>query len=415
MAQSNPQSYSEGRSIDELVGRLVNKHPKIGITTSDQLLREISGNELTRVGFAVTALNPENLIASSQDVYVIDLEGLADYSAINTAIKQLRESRPDSEIVLLSTDQVLSRPQALPLKRQIAKYLVVTYTRPSPSQGIDYGAALQSAASELNRAVILPFLTQPSLIKIGGSLFDLYDTNPQVIFKLLEKVKELHGEGYNIILTTGGGPRNDAERLVSGAYGVSIDPAAVLKRQAATIEQILGSAGEYVPPGRLRTELPFSYEWLRRKILITSLSSDSKIPPTESDAHTLRIAEAQGLYKVIFAKDTDGVYHMDPYKQPRRERGRWPWQARSNGKDNPFFPYIYASEVLNGRIDRTDAQGRGEHLIETSALFFLRSTNIVRSVQVVNGTKPEFLRYALSGQRYAPGTTNYVGSFILRG
>ena len=54
-------------------------------------------------------------------------------------------------------------------------------------------------------------------------------------------------------------------------------------------------------------------------------------------------------------------------------------------------------------------------MIESGALMILRDrTRHVRAVQVINGTKPELLRYALDGERYIP-EGGFTGSFILRG
>jgi len=149
----------------------------------------------------------------------------------------------------------------------------------------------------------------------------------------------------------------------------------------------------------------FGSSSLQEHIPVLSLSGSSEIPPLESDSHTLDVGDRLRLYKAAFAKHTRGVYQRDPHMQPRGQRKS---EAANGISHNRFFPFITARDILQGAIDRRDAGGEGQHLIETNALVTLQDqTKHVRAVQIFDGTKPELVRDVYDGK--------FTGSYILRG
>lgn len=406
----NTATNKDGPASNAIFGNgTQSKRNKVGVISGDNNLHEVFGNKLIEQGFDVSALSLEEITkGATQNFYFVDLGGLDVYSAVIGQIRSVRELRPDSELILLQTPSTLSRPQAMPLKVAVERHLVPVYERPiEAGQTSDYKKSLQTFVEIALREHMTRFLTQPSLIKIGGSIFDLYERNPDVLMALLEEAKRLHSEGYFLGLNIGGGPRQVTEGDLSRALGIIPASREVLERQAKDIVRLLGSVAIYVPPNRVKSH-PFNTDFMRQYIPVVSLSGEKTIPDDTSDTHTLAFGDQLRLYKVVFAKDTDGVYERDPYREPRRIRARLPIPSFFLREDNRFFPKIYASDILNGVIDRNDSEGRGEHLIETSALIYLRDrTQTVRAVQVINGTKPELLRKALDGI--------FVGSYILKG
>ena len=370
----------------------ISRRNKVGLVSLDEDLTDAFGEGLSKSGFKLTSIGLEKLATgAAQDFYFIDLHGLLNYEALRNQIVTLREQRPSSEIMLLQ-EQNGSQERGIPIQETLNKHLVeVSYARPSQSASKD---GLEKFV-DAQISFIERFLSKPHLVKFGGSLLDLYKERPEVIQNNLRKMLELHEAGYSIILSLGGGPRKD----VDGALRTSLDlpsmPLRALKDNAYDIAEALGVKGNYFSPSRL-TEATFTQNYLSNYIPVLVSSGDSTIPESDSDAHTLKIAEENRLPKAIFLKDTEGVYKSDP-------KGGGLFKSKSQ-----FFPHIYSSQILNGEVNRTGADGQGEHLIETRALRFLQLySHYVRTVQIVDGNKPGNLQKAFDGK--------FVGSFILRG
>ena len=393
-------------------GHSPRKRNKVGIISSDSALIETLGNNLTNSNFDVRKLTIGDVANDNpRNFYFVDAQDSGEYSVVRGKIKDLRENFPDSELVLLLSQSAISSPQMRPLQSSIDRYLVPVYSRPEEGSSVvvEYNTLVEKLVRHIES-----YLSQPSLIKMGGSLIDLYKKNPDVLMNLAGEVNSLHNAGYPIMLTLGGGPSHDIEKQFSNAYGTSPASGDILGMQARRMVKIMGNVAEYVPPEKIKG-MRFSREYLKDKIPVISLSGLPHLLEHESDTHTLATGEKQKLYKVVFAKHTDGIYERDPWAEPRRVRVTLGPFELTRVADNNFFPFIYSSDILNGVINRKDSEGQGEHLIETGALSFLKDkTKYLRAVQVVNGTNPEMLRYALDGERMAPNG-RYVGSFILKG
>jgi uridylate kinase len=399
----------ENDSLDEIVKNndYSGKRNNVGIVSENSSLIDIFCETLTRKSFNLTTLSIDDLAKSDQNFYFVDLEGFENYYGIIRQIKSLREQSPDSELILLHTSYTLSRPHTLPLDAVAKSNLVPVYERPLPRGASDLSRDLQKFAEEILLDHMNKFLSKPTMIEVGGSIFGLYKANPNALKELLKEIKKLHSQSYPIILTVGGGPVMALENLLSETYGTNPFFKEILERQARIVADLLSDIAEYIPSSRLSKKI-FTDTYLRDRIPVVSLSGMPSIPTYESDTRTLRIAENLGLYKVIFAKDTDGVYEQDPYSKSRAVGNRLGFISLPTRQHSRSFPHIYASQILNGGINRMGLDGKGEHLMETGALFYLMNkTQHVRSIQVINGTKPELLHPALDG--------DFTGSYILKG
>lgn len=234
------------------------------------------------------------------------------------------------------------------------------------------------------------------LIKIGGSICDLHEKQPEVIESLIEAAVKLHKK-YQVILVPGGGPAMDlAKSYKKGKLATDKNYSSMAKSlleiQAKMIRGVikkLGHSAEYLPPERL-SEVTDQY--LQNKILIATHAPENfGLPEKDSDTHTIAIANyfGKGVKKLIFAKNTDGVYLFDPLSTTRDQ------------KDNHFFRGILAEEVLNGDVPSVGSMTRvcdkqeDEHLIENSALnYFIEKSNITQ-IHVVDGKQPDHLVAAL--------------------
>jgi len=416
---SNGIANAQKSTLDEVI---VPKKTSIGVISKDGIFRDQISKLMSEQGHESNFLTLKQLADTSpQKFYVIDLLNFSQYTDLTDAIRDTREKSPDSELILLEADNPLPllTPRLLPIRKIAKENNVPIYKRPLPptstidSETTNYEGEIRQfikseIISNINRQ-----LSNPSILKIGGSLFDLYLNRPEVLNSLATEILILHHEGYPMILIGGGGPRQDTDKGLSSALGTSPYPKTVLERQASTIIELLGDVARYVPPSKVRD---YDFRGVASQYIpVVTLVGSTNIPPNQSDTHTLALAELVGSHKVIFAKDTDYVHERDPYKQSRQVRLWYSPATWLSVGENKVFRTILASQILNGVIDRTDRYGNGEHLIETLALMYLNNdrTKNVRAVQVINGTKPELLRDALDGNFRA--SYKFPGSFILKG
>lgn len=99
-----------------------------------------------------------------------------------------------------------------------------------------------------------------------------------------------------------------------------------------------------------------------------------RIPPHRTDAGCLILAECFGCKSVILVKDVDGLYDKDP----------------KTHADAQFIPEITASELKARNFETLPFNEVLADILMTSRL--------VKSFQVVNGTKPELIKAAINGE-----------------
>ena len=436
-------SRDEGLHLDDII--LDPRRKTVGVVTRDPIFRAVSASAFSQQGYSPKNLTLNQLVGTNlpQDAitsfYLIDLTSLPDYTNVEEAIKIVRKNSPDSELILVGTKVDMRAPKSGRLRKFAESQLVPQYYKPAPPElpgatnGRDYEEKLQALERSYNNQVyekklkdfidsvthhFVAYLSRPSMIKVGGSIFDLIPQTPNVLNMLLDEVAKLHQQGYRMILSAGGGLRQDTERVLSVATGEEPDSLSVLERQARHIASILGKDAVYVPPDDI-ADYEFSYESLGRVMPVISLSGIRNISQGESDKHTLALAERLGLPKVIFAKNTEGVYKWDPNVdyQALAALNNHSTTQLFFGAENVFYPTINASAVADGAIDRRSIEKVGDktietgnHLIETGALLELKNkTKYLRAVHIINGTKPELLRQALEG---SASTGKIVGSYI---
>ncbi len=99
-----------------------------------------------------------------------------------------------------------------------------------------------------------------------------------------------------------------------------------------------------------------------------------RIPPHRTDAGCLILAECFGCKTVTLVKDVDGLYDADPKLNPSAE----------------FIPEITVSELKQRKIETLPFDEVLPDILKTSRL--------VKSFQIVNGTKPELIKAAVNGE-----------------
>lgn len=99
-----------------------------------------------------------------------------------------------------------------------------------------------------------------------------------------------------------------------------------------------------------------------------------RIPPHRTDAGCLILGECFGCKTVTLVKDVDGLYDADPKKNPNAE----------------FIPEITVSELKERNLATLPFD---EVLVD-----ILKTSRLVKSFQVINGTKPELIKAAVNGE-----------------
>ena len=107
-----------------------------------------------------------------------------------------------------------------------------------------------------------------------------------------------------------------------------------------------------------------------------------RIPIHRTDVGLIILGDLIGSRRIIFVKDEDGLYTADPKKDP----------------DAKFIPKIGAKELMEKDQD--------DLVIERPCLEIIQNSEVIESVQVINGMKAGNLTKALNGE--------HVGTIIYK-
>mgnify|MGYP001608759734 FL=1 len=409
----------------------------LNVSTNDAVLKS-KLEILPQSGFEPVYTSLSDLVkadvARPVQIYLIDFLNLppGDYARVLEKIKQIRAINVESRVVALATEAQQSQENFSSFKEANGRGLVELHSRPDPNALPEslYITGVEGMASELPDFLRGLYkkpngkLENVEVIKIGGSIFDLYTQNPDALRNLLAAIVETHKK-QDLILTVGGGPLMEIPAGFRAAYQMSDtrfqeSSRAQITEQALNVvdllQQIEPGIAAYLPPEFVITALRDGWitrEFLQNKIPVFSYlpaqSVEIGIPPipyATSDTHAVMFADKLGTRKIIFAKNTDGIYLRDP-NLPKSfwQHLRPPFRESTN----PRLDFIYAHEIQD-RIERMGLNQRGqltdEHLIETRAIQpFIQSSNLY-VIQVINGTKPLQLVDAMNGIK--------VGSYIIK-
>jgi len=365
------------------------------------------------------------------DIYLLDILSLnvPDYARVIERVKYLKAIKLESKVVILATERQQSYQGFDQFRQAQEQGLVGILTRPNPSQMTEseYDSAIEASSMEVPNFLdefygINGNMENVEIIKVGGSIFDLYQERPDALRKLLETIVEIH-QDHDLILTVGGGPLKAVSDDYKESLGISDSRFEQSSRTQITeqaqmvydlLDQICADCVAYISPESMEIILGGSFitrEFLKNKIPVMALLPENSeallgvsMPSNYgSDAHTVAIADYLEIKKIIFAKDTDGIFERDPNLTSS-------WVRKLGlGRKNEFIPYINAGDIAS-RISRKGLSPSGqltdEHLLETEAIQPFVDSKYLHTIQIVNGTKPQELVKAMNGVR--------AGSYILK-
>ena len=141
-------------------------------------------------------------------------------------------------------------------------------------------------------------------------------------------------------------------------HGISVVEAAGLSAMPLYLAEVNAVIFSGMPPYKL---------WMRPP-------TEGVIPPYRTDAGCFLLAEQFGCKAMIFVKDEDGLFTVNP----------------KTSKGATFIPKI--------SVDEMKAQGLHDSILEFPLLDLLKAARHIRQVQVVNGLVPGNLTRALAGE-----------------
>ena len=231
------------------------------------------------------------------------------------------------------------------------------------------------------------------IIKIGGQ--SICDRGVKALPPIIEEIVANKKE-HKMLITTGGGTRSRHIYSIGLELGMPTGIIAkfgssISEQNALLVSTLLSSWGGikighdeviklsiYFAQGCIPVMHgmpPYDYFALPAK--------GWRIPIHRTDVGTLILADLIGARSCIYVKDEEGLYTDDPKKN----------------SDAEFVPEISASELL--------AQDFDDLIIERPCLEILQNSEVINSIQIVNGQKEGNITRALKGE--------HVGTIIHKG
>src|SRR5437879_3942953 len=230
----------------------------------------------------------------------------------------------------------------------------------------------------------IQILPDANVVKIGGQSF--IDRGRMAVLPLIDELVE-NLPRHKMIIGTGAGTR------ARHAYSVGLDlgmPTGVLSvlgffvsiQNAKMIHYLLAKHGiPSIEPAQF-AQLPL-YLAERQAVVSVGMppyaywqpnSEVGRIPPHRTDTGAYLVSEVFGARSMIYVKDEDGLYTADPKKDANAT----------------FIPAITVEEL--------EALNLSDVVVEHSVLEMMKNAHSSRSIQVINGLKPDNLTRALDGE-----------------
>lgn len=249
---------------------------------------------------------------------------------------------------------------------------------------IEGSLTCEKLMAETDDNPVVSILPEACVIKIGGQ--SIIDRGRKAVFPILDEIVANLPQ-HQMIIGTGAGTR------ARHAYSVGLDlglPTGVLSvlgtfvsmQNARMLHYLLAKHGiPFIEPIQF-PQLPL-YLCERQAVIFFGMPPYTfwqqtpkvgRLPPHRTDTGAYLVSEVFGTRAMIYVKDEDGLYTADPKKD----------------KNAKFIPRITVSELLE--MDLKDV------VVEHAVLEFLQRAKHRRSIQIINGLKPQNLTKALDGE-----------------
>ncbi len=242
-------------------------------------------------------------------------------------------------------------------------------------------AELLEASDAAPDYAILP---DANVLKIGGQ--SVIDRGRVAVYPIVEELVKAKGD-HQIMIGTGAGTR--ARHLYALAAELGLPTGALNDIGTAVAGQnakilghllarhgvpVVGGSGFGVIPLYLAECGAVVFPGMPPYDMWQHVPSEGVIPPYRTDAGCWLVAEVYGARSMTFVKDEDGLYTANPKTDP----------------DATLIESITVDELI--AMDLPDL------VVERPLLELMRHARHAKTIQVINGLKPELITRALAGE-----------------
>ncbi len=223
-----------------------------------------------------------------------------------------------------------------------------------------------------------------NIMKVGGQ--SISDRGAKALPQVINEIGS-NRDKHKMLVTTGGGTRSRHIYSIGMELGMPTGMmgkfgSAISEQNALMVATLLSRWGGIKIGVDQILELSLYYDQKAIPViaamppydLFSIPSKNGRIPNLRTDSGTIILADLIGAKSCIFIKDEKGLYTDDPKKNP----------------DALFIPKITAEELIE--------QDLPDLIIERTCLTILQDSEVVDSIQIINGLEEGNITRALNGE-----------------
>ncbi len=223
-----------------------------------------------------------------------------------------------------------------------------------------------------------------NIMKVGGQ--SISDRGAKALPQVVKEIGENRNK-HKMLVTTGGGTRSRHIYSLGMELGMPTGMmgkfgSAISEQNALMVATLLSQWGGIKIGADQILELSLYYDQKAIPViaamppydLFSIPSKNGRIPNLRTDSGTIILADLIGAKSCIFIKDEKGLYTDDPKKNP----------------DAQFIPEITVEELIEKDLP--------DLAIERTCLTILQDSEVVDSIQIINGLEYGNITRALEGE-----------------
>ncbi|PKL35385.1 MAG: uridine kinase [Spirochaetae bacterium HGW-Spirochaetae-1] len=223
-----------------------------------------------------------------------------------------------------------------------------------------------------------------NIMKVGGQ--SISDRGAKALPQVMREIGS-NRDRHKMLVTTGGGTRSRHIYSIGMELGMPTGMmgkfgSAISEQNALLVATLLSQWGGIKIGADQILELSLYYDQKAIPVmaamppydLFSIPSKNGRIPNLRTDSGTVILADLIGAKSCIFIKDEKGLYTDDPKKNP----------------DAVFIPEITVEELI--------ARDLNDLIVERTCLTILQDSEVVDSIQIINGLEEGNITRALEGE-----------------
>lgn len=223
-----------------------------------------------------------------------------------------------------------------------------------------------------------------NIMKVGGQ--SISDRGAKALPQVVKEIGENRNK-HKMLVTTGGGTRSRHIYSLGMELGMPTGMmgkfgSAISEQNALMVATLLSQWGGIKIGADQILELSLYYDQKAIPViaamppydLFSIPSKNGRIPNLRTDSGTIILADLIGAKSCIFIKDEKGLYTDDPKKNPEAH----------------FIPEISVEELIEKDLP--------DLAIERTCLTILQDSEVINSIQIINGLEEGNITRALNGE-----------------